>query len=120
MELLSKQYDCCCAKPDTGGLKVSVPSLKSFLFTFSGTLVVSTYVTCPDISATVTPDLKCPEGEGQLLWVSLGTGKNRLGGSALAQCYKQIGNEAPDLDHPEKLVSAFDVIQKLLTGKCGQ
>ena len=83
---------------------------------YPGTLVVSTYAPCPDITATVTPDLKCPEGEGQLLWVTLGGGRCRLGGSALAQCYRQIGNEAPDLDCPERLVSAFTVVQKLLAG----
>ncbi|KAK7096705.1 phosphoribosylformylglycinamidine synthase-like [Littorina saxatilis] len=79
-----------------------------------GTLVVSTYAASPDITATVTPDLKCPEGEGQVLWVSLGGGKCRLGGSALAQCFKQVGNEVPDLDSPEQLVSAFNMVQELL------
>lgn len=78
--------------------------------------MVSTYAPCPDITATVTPDLECPEGEGQLLWVSLGQGQCRLGGSALAQCYSQIGDVAPDLDHPEQLVSTFRVVQKLLAG----
>lgn len=78
--------------------------------------MVSTYAPCPDITATVTPDLKCPEGEGQLLWVSLGQGQCRLGGSALAQCYSQVGDVAPDLDSPEQLVSTFRVVQKLLAG----
>ncbi|XP_076446013.1 phosphoribosylformylglycinamidine synthase-like isoform X2 [Babylonia areolata] len=79
-----------------------------------GTLVVSAYATCPDITATVTPDLKCRGGEGHILWVSLGRGQFRLGGSALAQCYSQVGNEVPDLDHPDLLVRAFGVVQKLL------
>ena len=30
-----------------------------------GTLVVSVYAQCPDITATVTPDLKCPRGKGK-------------------------------------------------------
>ncbi|KAJ8298146.1 hypothetical protein KUTeg_024677 [Tegillarca granosa] len=38
-----------------------------------------------------------------------------IGGTALAQCYKQLGDAAPDLDHPEDLVKAFNVTQKLLT-----
>ena len=29
-----------------------------------GSLVISAYAVCPDITATVTPDLKCPEGRG--------------------------------------------------------
>jgi hypothetical protein len=51
--------------------------------------VVSAYVTCPDITATVTPDLKLP-GSGRLLHVDLGAGRRRLGGSALAQAYSQV------------------------------
>lgn len=31
-----------------------------------GALVVSTYAQCTDIEATVTPDLKCPNGQGQV------------------------------------------------------
>lgn len=29
-----------------------------------GSLVISAYAVCPDITATVTPDLKCPGGRG--------------------------------------------------------
>ncbi|KAG8140824.1 putative Phosphoribosylformylglycinamidine synthase protein [Naja naja] len=32
-----------------------------------GTLVISAYAVCPDITATVTPDLKCPNGKDSLL-----------------------------------------------------
>lgn len=51
--------------------------------------MISAYVTCPDITLTVTPDLKLP-GSGKLLWVDLGGGKQRLGGSALAHAYSQV------------------------------
>jgi phosphoribosylformylglycinamidine synthase len=54
-----------------------------------GNLVISAYVTCPDITLTVTPDLKLP-GTGKLLWVDLGGGRKRLGGSALAHAYGQV------------------------------
>ena len=54
-----------------------------------GNLVISAYVTCPDITLTVTPDLKLP-GTGKLLWVGLGQGKHRLGGSAFAHAYSQV------------------------------
>lgn len=30
----------------------------------SGALVISTYAVCPDITATVTPDLEDPDGKG--------------------------------------------------------
>ena len=67
-----------------------------------GSLVISVYAACPDVQATVTPDLKLPDGRGNLLWVKFGSeSKFRLGGSALAQVFNQLGDEAPDLDHVE-------------------
>ncbi len=78
-----------------------------------GSLVVSAYVTCPDITQTVTPDLKRP-GSGRLVYVDLGGGRHRLGGSALAQVYEQVGDRAPDVDDPALLGRAFDVVQHLL------
>ncbi len=54
-----------------------------------GNLVISAYVACPDITLTVTPDLKLP-GSGRLLWVDLSGGRKRLGGSALAHAYSQV------------------------------
>ncbi|CAI7797223.1 unnamed protein product [Closterium sp. NIES-53] len=62
-----------------------------------GNLVMSAYVTCPDITLTVTPDLKLP-GEGVLIHVDLSGGNRRVGGSALAHVYDQIGDESPDAD----------------------
>ena len=54
-----------------------------------GNLVVSAYVTCPDITLTVTPDLKLTS-TGLLLHVDLAEGRRRLGGSALAQAYSPV------------------------------
>ncbi|HZD06208.1 MAG TPA: AIR synthase-related protein, partial [Longimicrobiales bacterium] len=53
-----------------------------------GALVISAYVTCPDITKVVTPDLELP-GRGRLLFVDLAAGRDRLGGSALAQVWGQ-------------------------------
>uniref|UniRef100_G1RFX3 phosphoribosylformylglycinamidine synthase n=1 Tax=Nomascus leucogenys TaxID=61853 RepID=G1RFX3_NOMLE len=79
-----------------------------------GSLVISAYAVCPDITATVTPDLKHPEGRGHLLYVPLSPGQHRLGGTALAQCFSQLGEHPPDLDLPENLVRAFTITQGLL------
>ena len=55
-----------------------------------GNLVISAYVCCPDITLTITPDLKLP-GQGQLLHIPLsGPAQHRLGGSALAQVFGQV------------------------------
>ncbi|XP_061153862.1 phosphoribosylformylglycinamidine synthase isoform X1 [Syngnathus typhle] len=80
-----------------------------------GALVISAYAVCPDISATVTPDLEDPDGKGVLLWVPLSPGQHRLGGSALAQCYAQLGNCSPDMDQPQLLAACFNITQSLIS-----
>jgi len=82
-----------------------------------GTLVVSTYAPCPDIRKLVTPDLKAPSiGEdGLLVYIDLSNGKSRLGGSALAQCFKQLGDEVPDMEDSQLLLKAFNSTQKLIS-----
>ena len=68
-----------------------------------------------DITLTVTPDLK---GEGSaLLLVPLARDRRRLGGSALAQVYAQIGDSCPDLDEPALLGRAFAAVQALLSSR---
>jgi phosphoribosylformylglycinamidine synthase len=79
-----------------------------------GELTLTCYVTCPDICKTVTPDLKCPTEGSALLFIDLGQGKSRLGGSALAQVYGQLGNECPDIEDFGILKSAFSVTQQLI------
>ena len=71
-----------------------------------GNLVISAYVTCPDITLTVTPDLKLP-GSGKLLWVDLGGGKQRLGGSALAHAYSQVKLMHSDIT--QTVISSFGI-----------
>jgi phosphoribosylformylglycinamidine synthase len=79
-----------------------------------GALVISAYVTCPDIAKTVTPDLKLKE-EGRLLYVDLGCGNHRVGGSSLAQVYNQVGQETPDVNDSKLLKRAFTVVQTLIS-----
>jgi phosphoribosylformylglycinamidine synthase len=75
-------------------------------------LVISLYAAMGDIRKKITPDIKEPGSV--LLLVDLGGGKNRLGGSALAQTCGQIGNEVPDLEDPLQLKRAFAVVQSLI------
>jgi len=77
-------------------------------------LVISAYATMPDITKVVTPDIKNP-GHSQLIFIEMAKQKARLGGSALAQVYGQIGNESPDVDDPETLKRAIHAIQKLMS-----
>lgn len=84
-----------------------------------GTLVVSCYAPCPDIRRVITPDLKAPVmgRQGCLLFVDLSRGKSRLGGTALAQVYNQLGDDVPDVEDAEALRRAFDATQQLITQK---
>jgi phosphoribosylformylglycinamidine synthase len=60
-------------------------------------LVVTAFAPVHDVRTSWTPELSTDE-ESALLLVDLGRGKDRLGGSALAQVYEQVGNEAPDVE----------------------
>ena len=75
-------------------------------------LIVTGFAPVIDISKTLTPQLQDVE-DSVLILVDLGAGKNRLGGSVLAQVYKQLGHCCPDLDHPVFLKGFFDAIQTL-------
>jgi phosphoribosylformylglycinamidine synthase len=68
-----------------------------------------------DVRQVLTPELWADgdNGAGELLLVDLGRGKNRLGGSALAQVYGQLGQTPPDLDDPALLKGFFAAIQEL-------
>ncbi len=79
-----------------------------------GTLVISAYVTCTDISRVITPDIKRP-GESRLIYIDLGNGRHRLGGSALAHVYGQTGDESPDVEDPALLKRTFQSIQRLIS-----
>ncbi len=57
-------------------------------------LIVSAFAPVLDVRRTLTPQLRTDQGETDLLLIDLGQGRQRLGGSALAQVYKQIGDDA--------------------------
>jgi phosphoribosylformylglycinamidine synthase len=75
-------------------------------------LIVTAFAPCVDARETLTPQL-APYLDTALLLIDLGQGKNRMGGSALAQVYKQVGDVAPDVDDALLLKSFFDLIQRL-------
>jgi phosphoribosylformylglycinamidine synthase len=73
-------------------------------------VIITAFSPVADIKRTLTPELKRVDSE--LVLIDLGNGKNRMGGSALAQVYNQVGNVAPDIE-PLQLKKFFDVIQNL-------
>ena len=75
-------------------------------------LIVSAFAPVPDVRRTLTPLLRARPATTTLLLIDLGGGRRRLGGSALAQVYGQLGNEVPDLDDPGALGAFFESIQR--------
>lgn len=75
-------------------------------------LIVSAFAPVQDARGTLTPELRL-DLPSHLLLIDLGFGKNRLGGSALAQVYRQLGQHCPDLDDPAVFKAFFDAIQSL-------
>ncbi|PLW81347.1 phosphoribosylformylglycinamidine synthase [Kineobactrum sediminis] len=76
-------------------------------------LVVSAFAPVTDVRLAVTPQLQ-PEAAAQLMLLDLGRGAGRLGGSALAQVYGQLGNEVPDIADPADLRAFFTLVQEFL------
>ncbi len=75
-------------------------------------LIISAFAPVTDVRKTITPFLK-PEPSALVL-IDLGGGRNRLGGSALAQVYNLLGDEAPDMDDPAQFKAFFDAMQTLV------
>ncbi len=76
-------------------------------------LIVSAFAPAGDVRRTLTPQLRTDRGETRLLLVDLGRGRNRLGGSCLAQVYGRIGSQAPDCDDPALLRAFFAALVRL-------
>ncbi len=76
-------------------------------------LIISAFAPVGDVRRTLTPELRTDKGDTELLLFDLGNGKNRLGGSALAQTCKQIGDQPPDLDNVGQFKAFFNALQQL-------
>ena len=88
-------------------------------------LIVTAFATLADVRGTLTPQLKTGEatpdgaavGDTTLILVDLGGGRNRLGGSMLAQVLGRYGSRAvdgvPDLDDPASLKALVAAVNEL-------
>ncbi len=120
----AKMWDACAALCDA--LKVLGPAIDGGKDSLSmaakignetvkspGEVTLTCYAACTDITKTVTPDLKYP-GKSQLLYIDMGSGKSRLGGTAFSTVYGQLGDEAPDVDDLLLLKRCFNAVQDLI------
>jgi phosphoribosylformylglycinamidine synthase len=76
-------------------------------------LIVSAFAPVGDVRRTLTPELRRDAGDTALVLVDLGGGRDRLGGSCLAQVHGCLGNKVPDVDDPERLGRFFAAIREL-------
>lgn len=78
-------------------------------------LVVTAFTVVEDISKTWTPQLqrKSKVGKSRLIFVDLAEGSKALGGSALAQVYNQVGDEAPTVRSVDVLKAFFKALPEL-------
>ena len=76
-------------------------------------LIVSAFAPVTDTARHLTPELKRIDEPSYLLLFDLGEGRNRLGGSCLAQSHGLTGGETPDLDSPALLRNFFAAVQEL-------
>ncbi|KAG8863467.1 hypothetical protein FRB96_008207 [Tulasnella sp. 330] len=77
-------------------------------------LIVTAFAPVNDVRRTWTPQLiKEPNETTVLVFIDVAKGKQRLGGSALAQVYKQLGSEPPNVEDPALIKSFFSACQIL-------
>jgi len=79
-------------------------------------LIITAASAVNNIKNTLTPELNLDKGN-EIVFLDLAAGKQRLGGSALAQAYSQLGDECPDLESSKILRDFFSIIQELNTKK---
>src|SRR5215469_12807494 len=79
-------------------------------------LIISAFASISDVRQTLTTQLQ--PGDTSLILVDLGNGKNRMGGSILAQALNQFGPSVPNLDDAGQLKSLVSAVNELrATGK---
>ncbi len=76
-------------------------------------LIVSAFAPVSDVTRHLTPELRRCDEPSYLLLFDLGSGKDRLGGSCLAQAFQRTGGDTPDVDEPQSLKQFFAAIQEL-------
>jgi len=77
-----------------------------------GQAIISAFAPMKYATRSITADIKKPGNT--LLLIDMGKGKNRLGGSILAQVLEQLGDECPDLTDFELLKKTFKAVQRLI------
>ncbi len=78
-------------------------------------LIVTAFAALDDVRGNFTPQLNASEPDTSLILIDVGRGKQRMGGSILAQVLNQAGGAVPDLDDAQDLVRMVNAIHELRT-----
>ncbi|GFZ48617.1 FGAM synthase [Saitozyma sp. JCM 24511] len=78
-------------------------------------LIITAFAPVNNVERTWTPQIRTDShlGETVLVFVDLARGKQRLGGSAVAQVFKQLGADSPDVEDAADLKAFFAAVQAL-------
>jgi phosphoribosylformylglycinamidine synthase len=76
-------------------------------------LIISAFANVQDVRKTLTPQLQKISNASDLVFIDLGKGHQRLGGSIFLETLQQLGDSTPDLDAPETLSHFFSAIHQL-------
>ena len=76
-------------------------------------LIVTAFATLDDVRGNFTPQLNASESDTSLILIDLGRGKQRMGGSMLAQVLDQSGGAVPDLDDANDLKQLVSAVNDL-------
>ncbi|WP_459656661.1 phosphoribosylformylglycinamidine synthase, partial [Vibrio rotiferianus] len=77
-------------------------------------LIITAFARVEDVRKTITPQLRTDKGDTSLVLIDLGNGQNRLGATALAQVYKQLGDKPADVDNAARLKGFYEGVQTLV------
>ena len=76
-------------------------------------LIISAFAPVREVRRTLTPQLRTDAGDTALLFIDLAQGRQRLGGSCLAQVYGCIAAGAPDCESTDALAAFFAAMTQL-------
>lgn len=78
-------------------------------------LVITAFAPVNNLASTWSPALRRHEtvGETVLMFVDLAGGLKAMGGSALAQVFQQVGNEAPDVRDADYIKDFYHAVEQL-------
>jgi phosphoribosylformylglycinamidine synthase len=76
-------------------------------------LIITAFAPVENVHRTWTPQLQRTDEKTMLVLVDLSGGKQRLGGSGLAQVFGQIGDEAPDVEDAAVLKGFMGAVSEL-------